>query len=106
MSCLNINKAAGMDQIPEKSLKEAADVLAYSLFRIISLSVKLSVFTEEHEIAKLKPLFKKVLSPSKTDPKNYRLISLLPVVSTIIEKSIQYQLKGYPKGNSLLCIHQ
>ena len=73
MFCLNINKAAGMDQIPEKSLKEAADVLAYPLFRIISLSVKLSVFTEEHEIAKLKPLFKKVYHHLKPTPKTIDL---------------------------------
>ena len=68
LSCLNINKAAGMDQIPAKFLKEAADVVAYPLSRFINLFVKLSIFLEECKIARLKPLFKK---RSKTDPKNY-----------------------------------
>ena len=68
LSCLNINKAAGMDQIPAKFLKEAADVVAYPLSRFINLFVKLSIFLEECKIARLKPLFKK---GSKTDPKNY-----------------------------------
>lgn len=64
-----------MDQIPAKFLKEAGDVLAYPLSRIVNLSVRLSVFLEECKIAKLKPLFKK---GSKTDPKIYRAISRLP----------------------------
>ena len=78
LSCFDTNKAASMDQIPAKVLKGAVDVLAYSLPKIINLSVKLSVFPEECKIAKLKPLFKK---GRKTYPKNYRPISLLPLVS-------------------------
>ena len=46
MSCLNVNKAAEMDQIPAKPLKEAADVFAYPLSKVMNLSVKLSVFPE------------------------------------------------------------
>ena len=42
-------------------MKEAADLLAYSMCRIENLLVKLSVFPEECLIAKLKPLFKKRL---------------------------------------------
>ena len=37
MFCLNINKEAGIDQISAKFLKEAADLLAYPLSRIINL---------------------------------------------------------------------
>ena len=55
-----------MDQIPVKFLKEAARVLAYSLAKMISLSVKLSFFPEKCKTARLKQLFKK---DSKTDPK-------------------------------------
>ena len=40
----NINKAAGMDQIPVNFLKEAADVSACPLVEIINLFVKLYVF--------------------------------------------------------------
>ena len=92
MKDLNTFKAAGIDQFPAKFLKEAADVLAYPLAKIINLSVKLSVLPEERKIAKLKPLFKK---GSKTEPKSYRPLSLLPVVSKIIEKSVYYPLEDY-----------
>ena len=70
-----------MDQIPAKLLRDGAEVLALSLRNIINLSIKLSTFPEECKIAKLKPIFKK---GARTDPKNYRLVSLLPLVSKII----------------------
>ena len=43
---LNINKAASINKIPAKFLKDSADVLAYPPSRIINLPVKLSVFQE------------------------------------------------------------
>ena len=61
----SISKAAGMDQIPAKFLKDGAEVLALLLGNIINLSIKLSTFPEECKIAKLKPIFKKV---ARTDP--------------------------------------
>ena len=90
-----------MHQIPEKFPKEATDVLAYPLSKIINLSVKPSVFPKEYEIAYLKPLFEK---GSKAHPKNYRPISHLLVVSKITEKSKHYQLQDYLKENDLHCV--
>ena len=40
--------------------RDGAEVLALPLGNIINLSIKLSTFPEESEIAKLKPIFKKV----------------------------------------------
>ena len=88
-----------MDEIPAKFLKEAADELADPLSRTINLSVKLSVFPEEHKIAKLKPLLKK---DSKTDPKICKPILLLPLVFKSIKMSIHYQLQDPLNGNRLL----
>ena len=89
---LDTSKAAGMDQIPAKFLWDGAEVLALLLRNIINLSIKLSTFPEERKIVKSKPIFKK---GTRTDPKNYRPISLLPLVSKIIEKSIHFQIEGY-----------
>ena len=52
------------------------------------LSIKLSIVSHECKIAKLKPLYKK---GKKTDPKNYRPISLLPVISKVLDKVIHDQ---------------
>ena len=79
-----------MDQIPAKFLRDGAEVLALPLRNIINLSIKLSTFLEECKIAELNSIFKK---EARTDPKNYCPISLLPLVSNIIEKSIHFQIK-------------
>ena len=98
---LDTSKAAGMDQIPAKFLRDGAEVLALPLGNIINLSIKLSTFPEECKIAKLKPIFKK---GARTDPKNYRPISLLPLVSKIIEKSIHFQIEDYLNKKKLICM--
>ena len=67
LSCLNVNKAPGIEQIPAKFLKKTANVLAYPLSKIINSSVKLTVFLEKWKIDKLKPLLKK---SSEINPKN------------------------------------
>ena len=91
LACLEASKALGLDGISSKFLKDGAEVLALPLCNLVNLSIKQSLFPDQCKIAKLKPLFKK---GSKSDPKNYRPISLLPVVSKIIEKTIQIQTQN------------
>ena len=100
---IDTSKAADMDQIPAKFLRDVAKVLALPLRNIIDISIKLSTFPEESKIAKLKPIFKK---GARADPKNYRSISLLPQVSTIIEKSIHFQKTTLTRKNYSICISQ
>ena len=50
---------------------------------------------------KLKPLFKK---GSKTAPKNYRSIFLLPIVSKIIKKVIHNQTQSFPDYSTDSCL--
>ena len=80
---LDEDKAAGLDNISGKFLKDTATVLAKPISQICNLFIKSSIFPTDRKIAKLKPLFKK---GSKAAPKNYRPLSLLPLVSKIIEK--------------------
>ena len=100
---LDTSKAAGMDQIPAKFLRDGAEVLALPLGNIINLSIKLSTFPEECKIAKLKPIFKK---GARTDPKNYRTISVLLLVSKIIDKSIHFQIKNFLHKKKLIYTYQ
>ena len=57
---IDTSKAAGMDQIPAKFLRDEAEVLALPLRNIINLLLKLSTFPEDCKIAKLRLIFKKV----------------------------------------------
>ena len=56
------------------------------------MSIKYSVFPRDCKVAKLRLLYKK---GSKTDPKNYRPISLLPLISKIIEKVVHDQTQNF-----------
>ena len=96
---LDVSKAPGMDEISPRFLKDGTEVLAKPICDIINLSIKLLTFPDKCEIAKLTPLFKK---GSKTDPKNYRPISLLLLISKLIEKAIHIQTQEYLAKNGLI----
>ena len=85
-------KAAGIDNISGRFLKDGAVILAEPIAKICNLSLLHSAFPSECKTAKVKLLFKK---GSKIDPKNYRPISLLPLVAKIIEKVIYDQTQNF-----------
>ena len=62
-----------------------------------------SAFQESCNVAKLKPLLKK---GSKLEPKNFRPISRLPMISKVLEKVIHYQTKNFLTDNSILYCYQ
>ena len=80
-------------------MRDGAEVLALPLKNLINLSIKLSTFPEECKIAKLKPIFK---NGARADPKNYRLISFLPLISKLIEKSIHFQIEDHLNRKKLI----
>ena len=96
---MNIDKAAGIDNLSGKFLKDAANILAKPISEMCNLSIKYSVFPTDCQIAKLKPLFKK---GSTTLPQNYRPNSLLPLISKIFKKVVQYQTQAFLGENKIL----
>ena len=90
-SC-NVNKTAGTDNVSGRFLKDGADVLGIPITQICNLSIKLSHFLKDCKVAKLKSLYKK---GTKTDPKYFRPISYLPIVSKIFEKVIHDETMKY-----------
>ena len=80
---VEVTKAAGLDQISGKFLNDGARILAKPISELCNLSMALGSFHDACKIAKVKPLFKK---GSKTDSSNYRLISLLPLLSKVFER--------------------
>ena len=97
------SKSAGIDNLAGKFLKEGASVLASPITDLCNLSISLSSFPDDCKIAKLKPLYKK---ETKTKPKNYRPISLLPLISKVIEKVIHNQTQNFLNKNRILCSYQ
>ena len=98
---INTSKAAGLDKLAGKFLKDGASILVIPITQICNLSIKLSVFPQKCKTAKMTTLFKK---GSKTE--NYRPISLLPLVSKIIEKIIHNQVENFLNSHNIIYKYQ
>lgn len=82
LKSLDVTKATGLDGITPKILKASAEVVSPVLLKIINISIQNGQFPDSLKQAKLKPIHKDGL---KSDPSNYRPISVLPVLSKIRE---------------------
>ena len=100
---VEVTKAAGTDQISGKILKDGARILAKPITELCNLSMTLGSFPDPCKIAKVKPLFKK---GSKTDPSNYRPISLLPLLSKVFERVVLNQTEEFLRLNKVLYDYQ
>ena len=99
VSALRVDKATGLDGISAMLLKETCPEIVPFLTHIMNLSIRFGYFTDEWKISKVLPSYKEDI---KSDPNNYRPVSILPVVSKIIEKVIFKQLYEYLTQNNLL----
>jgi hypothetical protein len=90
---------SGIDGIVEKVVKRSTEYIIKPLTNICNNSFEVGVFPDRLKIAVVKPVHKK---GSKEDIKNYRLISLLPVFSKIIERAMYIRLKTFVTYNNIL----
>ena len=86
------NKSTGLDQFNVKLLKLAAPFVSSSLAHICILSLNNSKFPDDWKKAKVTPFFK---SGDKSNVSNYRPISVLPIISKVIERTVHNQLYAY-----------
>ena len=93
------SKASGMDGISAKVLKIAAPVITPSLALIFNQSISISIFPSDWKIARVTPIFK---TGAKQDMENYRPISVISIVSKIMEKLIYNQLYDYLINSNIL----
>ena len=96
---VNIYKSTGLDNIPAKFIKDGAPALAPVIAKIINLSIDSNVVPDELKMARVKPLYKK---NSRVDVGNYRPVSILNVISKILEKVVCIQLEKYLIENDIL----
>ena len=104
LSKLNIAKANGLDNIPARLLKECPDLISDSLTQIFNKSIKSGIFPGDWKRARVTPLYKN--SGERTDPSNYRPISVIPIIAKLIERVVYDQLHKYLIDNKLLSQYQ
>ena len=97
------HKAMGADKISARMLKIPAPVTAPSVTKLINYSINNAVFPRTWKTAKVTPLFKK---GDSSDVNNYRPISVLPVLSKIVERHVHSNLYAYLSENKLLFSNQ
>ena len=92
LTSLSSNKATGVDKISSKIIKIASPAIADSLTHIFNQAVTLSSFPDEWKTARVVPLYK---NGQRNLAGNYTPISVLPVISKIMEKILYDQLYNY-----------
>ena len=92
IKALDSKKASMSSSIPAKILKENSDIFSNPLTNIINNDISNSCFDGGLKLADLTPVHK---GDETTNKKNYRNVSLLPVVSKIFEKLMQSQISIY-----------
>lgn len=84
-------------------LKKYKDVLVKPLTHLVNLSIRTSTFPSAWKKGIIIPVYK---SGSQDSMSNYRPISILPVLSKIIEKVVVMQLNDHLEARQLLHPHQ
>ena len=86
---LKNSKASGVDGIDTYILKLMVDDVLPVITHIVNLSIQQGVFPTMYKQAKVIPLLKK---GDPLEPKNYRPVALLCIVSKVIERAIFLQI--------------
>ena len=82
---LDISKASGPDGIPARILKECSYQIAPSICNLFNQSLHTGRLPSECKSADITPIHKKDL---KKPVENYRPISLLPIISKVLERCV------------------
>ena len=88
-----------MDNIDTYILKLVVDEILPAMTHVINLSIQQSVFPSTWKVAKVIPLFKK---GDSLEPKNYRPVAILVIMSKVLERIIFQQVIEYMDSFKLL----
>ena len=97
LKSLKTKKASTFMNIPPKHIKQVIDIIIDPLVQIWNTEIILNkTFPTKLKLADIKPIFKKLES---IYAKNFRPVSILPVVSKIFEKIMQRQMGSFVEGH-------
>ena len=97
---LDENAAAGPDGIPPFLVKQLKDELIEPLTTLFQASIEQSRIPDEWRLAVVTPIYKN--KGKKSDPCNYRPVSLTSVIGKVMERVVKEQLTTYLEKNGLI----
>ncbi|CAH1252651.1 Hypp973 [Branchiostoma lanceolatum] len=100
---LKTKKATGLDKIPSKLLKDSAPVIVKPLTHIFNLSLATGQVPTDWKEAQISPIHK---SGNRANVANYRPVSVLSVMSKVMEKLVGNQVTRFLTRHDLLTTHQ
>ena len=100
---LKTSKATGPDGIPARVLRECAEVLSKPLASLFSASMSAGIVPNDWKCAHVVPIYK---ADGKSNQNNYRPISLLPIISKVMESIVNDHLCKHLFGLRLISNHQ
>ena len=99
MDSFQVNKATGLDGIGQRILKLSAPIITKSVTHIINISMATNWYPDLLKHAKVTPILKK---GARSNPENYRPISILPTLSKVIEKHIAKVIFSFFNAHMLI----
>ena len=100
---LKINKAIRPDLLPTRILRDYADVIAPVFAMLLQKSINTGSEPKDWQCANIVAIFKKGL---KTEPANYRPVSLTCVTCKVLEYIIYKQIMDHLEGSHILVLFQ
>ena len=97
LAALDTSKAAGYDGISGKMLKSTAGSITPTLTALFNLSLSSGKIPQEWKIGRIAPVPK---GPDRTLLSGYRPISILPVISKVIERHVKMIIETHLQRNA------
>ena len=96
---LNNSSSYGLDNIDTFIIKLVRPEILPAITHIVNLSISTQTFPSGWKKSKVVPLYKK---DDRLNPKNYRPVTIVPILSKVLERIIFNQMTEYLSSNRLI----